>query len=207
MVTAPDIDSDIQSDVEGEGPAAEVWQDAADIGHPAARAAWAEAARPVLLEAARHYGSVVTYKELAQQVQQQTGIRTSQQQHHWLGDVLGRVSRECTELDEPLLSALCVNAQGSVGQGYGSTVLAITGEEVADPDDHAAIQRLECHRHFDAPDLPADGGTPTLVPRLADARERARTRSRRAAQAARPINTCPTCQMAIPATGVCDNCG
>ena len=201
MVTDTDIE------LSDEGPASGAWQEAADVGNPTARSAWAEAARPVLMEAARHYGAVVTYKELAQQVQHQTGIRTSQQQHHWLGDVLARVARECTELNEPLLSALCVNAQGSVGQGYATAVLAVRGEEPADPDGHAAIERLECYRHFDAVDLPEDGGIPALVPKLADARARALTRSRKAARAARPINTCPTCQMAIPATGVCDNCG
>ena len=202
MVNDTDIDS-----LAEEGPEAEVWQDAAEIGAPAARTAWAEAARPVLLEAARRYNAVVTYKELAEQVQQHTMIRTTQQQHHWIGDVLGRVARTCREQGEPLLSALCVNAQGSVGQGYATIVRDLEGEEPDDADAHAANQRIECYRYFEAGDLPADGGSASLVPKLAASRERARARTRKAAIAARPINTCPTCQMAIPATGVCDNCG
>jgi hypothetical protein len=189
------------------GPATGEWQEASEVGSATARAAWAEAARPLLVETARRYHGVVTYKEVAQRVQHDTGIRTSQQQHHWIGDVLTRVSRACSEQGEPLLSSLCVNAQGSVGQGYASAVTDITGETPADPDLHAAEQRLACYRHFEAADLPADGGKAALVPMLAASRERAAARNRKAAQAARPVNTCPTCQMAIPATGVCDNCG
>ena len=202
MVTDTDIDANTE-----DGPEEEAWQDAAELGAPAARTAWAEAARPLLVEAARHYNAVVTYKELAEQVQEHTRIRTTQQQHHWIGDVLARVARTCSEQDEPLLSALCVNAQGSVGQGYASVVRELEGEEPDDADEHAATQRVECYRHFEAADLPADGGSASLVPKLAASRERARARTRKAAIAARPVNTCPTCQMAIPATGICDNCG
>jgi len=202
MVTDTDIDHSGD-----DGPATGAWQEASEVGNPTARAAWAEAARPVLLEAARRYHAVVTYKDLARQVQHSTGIRTTQQQHHWLGDVLRRVARVCADQQEPNLGALCVNAQGSVGQGYAAAVRDVTGETPEDPDAHAAAERLACYRYFEATGLPDDGGTPALVPELAATRERARVRARRAAQEARPVNTCPTCQMAIPATGVCDNCG
>ncbi len=51
--------------------------------------------------------------------------------------------------------------------------------------------------------LREDGGTAALTPRLAASRARARKVAREAV----PVNTCPSCFMAIPATGVCDNCG
>jgi hypothetical protein len=177
-------------------------RDAADVGPEAAHAAWASAARAVLIEAARSYRSVVTHKELAEAAQERSGLHTKQRVHYWIDDVLGAVSRDCAERGEPLLSSLCVNREGSVGTAYGALVLELTGEEPEDPDDHAAKQRLACHRFFEADDLPESGGTSALVPQLASAR----TRVRKAAAAMRPAKTCPTCHMQLLPTGVCDTC-
>jgi hypothetical protein len=184
-------------------PATGTWREATDVGIEASRAEWAEVARPVLIDAARSYRAVVTYKELAAEVQHRTGIRTKQPIHYWISDVLGRVSRDSAARDEPLLSALCVNSKGSVGPGYAEIVGELTGDVPADPDDHAARERLACHRLFEAEGLPENGGTPALVPMLAQAR----TRERKAAASMRPIATCPICQMALLPTGVCDTCG
>jgi hypothetical protein len=178
------------------------WQEASTVGIEAARSAWAESARGVLVEPARSYGATLTTKQLSEQVQNRTHIRTEQLTHYWIGDVLGRVARDCADRQEPNLAALCVNADGSVGEGYGQVVEELTGDAVGDPDNHAAEERLECYRHFGA-DLPADGGRPQLTDRLAAAR----TRSRKAAKDARPADVCSACNMALPATGVCDNCG
>ena len=149
------------------------------MGVEEARAAWVTAARPVLIEAARSYRSVVTHKELAEAVQEHSGIHTEQRVHYWIDEILG-----------------------SVGTAYAALVLELTGEAPADPDDHAAKQRLECHRFFEAPDLPEGGGSSALVPQLANAR----ARIRKAAVAARPVQTCPTCYMELLPTGVCDTC-
>jgi hypothetical protein len=81
-------------------------------------------------------------------------------------------------------------------------VTETTGQAPPDPDRDAAQVRLECYRHFGAVDLPAGGGSPALTPRLAATR----TRTRKAAQEARPVPTCPTCHLALTASGVCDNC-
>ena len=183
-------------------PAIGTWRAASDVGSEVARIAWAEAARSVLLDVAVRYHAVVTYKELAAQVQYRTGIRTKQLMQHWIGDVLGRVSAECNRRGEPLLSSLCVNAEGGVGDGYGIAVHAASGQAPGDLDDHAASERLKCYRYFHAADLPKDGGVPALAPQLAASRER----SRKAKQSARPIPTCPTCFTELPATGICDYC-
>jgi hypothetical protein len=177
-------------------------RDAADVGVEAAHEAWALAARTVLIETARSYRAVVTHKELAEAAQERSGLHTKQRVHYWIDDVLALVSRDCAERGEPLLSALCVNREGSVGAAYGALVLELTGESPEDPDDHAAKQRLACHRYFEAADLPDGGGTPALVPQLASAR----TRVRKAAAAMRPAKTCPTCYMQLLPTGVCDTC-
>ena len=176
-------------------------RDAAEVGDEASRTAWALAAREVLLEVAQSYHSVLPSKELAAQVMERSNIHTTRPTHYWIGDVLGRVSADCAERDEPLLSALCVNAEGSVGKGYEGVVVAARGSQNGDADDHAAIERLECYRHFGA-EMPKGGGVRALTPRLSASRSR--ERRARAAEKMPPL--CPTCHTAVPSTGVCDYC-
>jgi hypothetical protein len=195
-------------------------RDASEVGHPTARAAWAEAARPVLLEAAGRYRATVTYQKLATAVQEATGITTKQLLAQWVGDVLGRVTDDCQSRGEPLLSSLCVTAQGSVGQGYADAVERARGTRPGDPDDHAAHERLDCYRHWKAAGLPSDGGTPLRTAHFAVARKARATSAaprtstpRKTAKAPakpkvepKPVALCPTCYTQLPASGVCDYC-
>lgn len=200
-------------------------RDASDVGSLEARAAWAEAARPVLLESAGRYRATVTYTRLAAAVQQASGITTPQPMHQWIGDVLARVTDESQSRGEPLLSSLCVTSQGSVGQAYADAVEHARGPRPADPDDHAARERLDCYRHWQAAGLPGDGGTPlrtahfTPVRRAAQPKAARRTATPRktaarkpAAAAAtpapepKPMQLCPRCFTQVPASGVCDYC-
>ena len=178
------------------------WRDADEVGVEESRAAWAEAARTILKETARRYQSVISHKDLSAQVQDVTAIRTTQRTHYWIDDVLGRVAQASVAADEPILSALCVNAQGSVGDGYALAVGAATGETPEDGDAHAAKQRLDSYRLFQAIGLPGDGGRPQLTPKLASSRARVR----KALMAERVIPICPNCQLALTANGTCDNC-
>ena len=68
----------------------ETTRNAADVGVEESRAAWVAAARPVLIETARSYRAVVTHKELAEAVQERSGIHTEQRVHYWIDDILGR---------------------------------------------------------------------------------------------------------------------
>ena len=184
----------------------EVSRDASEVGVEESRAAWAEAARPILIEVAQHYHAVITYKDLAEEAQRVTGVRGTQQMHYWIGDVLGRVSRDAFSRGEPLLSALCVKADGTVGERYAVAVAQTTddlptGDLFTDSDDHAALQRLACYRYFEASDLPADGGSPALTPQLVARRARAK----KVGLAEAPIDVCPKCHQQLPATKVCDN--
>lgn len=195
-------------------------RDASQVGSSVARAAWAEAARPVLLEAAGRYRATVTYKQLAVAVQEAAGITTKQLMHQWIGDVLGRVTDECQSRGEPLLSALCVSAQGSVGQGYAEAVEAARGTRPNDPDDHAAQERLSCYQHWQATGLPRDGGTPlrtahfTLTRKAGASKPASRASSPRKTSVRKPtpapepkaIPLCPRCFTQVPASGVCDYC-
>ena len=160
-------------------------------------AVWAPAAYAALRETATRYRATMTYKELGEAVQRQTGIRTRTTLAKWIVPVLAGVARECIENKEPLLIALCVTADGSVAAGYDEAVKEKYEEEPKDLDVHAAAERLNCYRFFGA-ELPADGGSPVLTKQVA-AKKRAAAQDRK-----RP--TCPTCFLELPANGVCDYC-
>ena len=168
-----------------------------------ALAAWVFEARPALERTAKTYHSTITYKDLAEEVQAESGIRTRRLLQHWIGDVLGTVARDCNAAGEPLLSALCVRSDGSVGPGYAVAVVEnFGGEPPDDLDMHAAEERLRCYCYFGA-ELPADGGRPALTKQVAAARKRAKQQPS-LTESSRPI--CPTCNLMLPVTGQCDNC-
>jgi hypothetical protein len=201
-------------DPEAVVPVTGTWQETSEVGADASRDAWTAAARERLLEAARRYRATVTAKELAIEAQRRSGIRTKQQMHYWLGEVLGRVALDSASREEPLLVSLCVDDDGRVGEGYAVAVLAAYGERPETPNAHAAKERLECYRFFDALGLPADGGSleppkPVTVRATTKRTSTPRTPAvkRPTKPADRPPEICPTCFMAIPRSGVCDNCG
>jgi len=156
---------------------------------------WAPIAIDELRATACVYDSVVTYKELALRVQEVSGVRTTQLIMHWIGRLLDEVQRIAEDRGEPPLSALCVRADGTVGDGYG-------GEGVTDATREllAAEERLACYRRY-ATDLPEDGGTPNIAP-VAARRKRTPTPAPE-----RPAVTCPNCFVVVPATNTCGVCG
>ncbi|MFJ9692517.1 hypothetical protein [Kitasatospora sp. NPDC101183] len=186
-----------------------------------AQIVWTRAAYPALVEVAGRYHAVVTQGELAEAVQEASGVRTRFDQRQWLGKVLALVVREAHRRGDPPLTALVVHAQdGRVGAGY-LEVLAVAGHaplaSEMDREEHAAAARLACYRHFGAA-LPADGGTPALAPRLRESLSRRASGARaprasgtRAASGApapveRVAAVCGRCFIELPATGVCDSC-
>ncbi|MYR52000.1 hypothetical protein GTY83_23190 [Streptomyces sp. SID4928] len=168
------------------------------------RRRWSEEAYSALVDVARTYHAVITYKELAEEIQARSGIRTKVLLHNWIGPILGRVVREAHRRGDPPLTALVVHSDdGMVGAGY-KEVLEIAGQPpldgVEERERHAAEARLACYRHFGAT-LPADGGIAALSPRHQAAVERRRGGSRT------PPPVCAGCFVELPATGVCDSCG
>lgn len=135
----------------------------------AALDSWSPHAVALLEDTARKYNGFVTYKQLGEHVQEHSGISHKAVLSNWIGDLLARVIDYCAAARIPQVSALCVREDGTVGDGYRHAILA-GGQTEADLDlnqldDHAARMRLDCYRHFEAADLPADGGEPTLTPK------------------------------------------
>lgn len=159
--------------------------------------AWVRIAHEVLTRTAGTYHAVVREAELAEELQATSGIRTTRPYGRWLDKVLGPVARLCDLSGEPPLASLVVGAYDDLP---------------------AARLRLECYRW--AGSAPADGGVPAplsvTVNRPARAARPAKEpRAPRAAKPApaprvaktdKPVAVCPTCFMALPATGICDNC-
>lgn len=171
----------------------------AKVSQADAIAAWTVVARDVLLTTARRYHSVITYKELAAEVQEASGITTLQRLDYWIGSLLENVAIEATRRGDPPLTALCVHQDGTIGPGYARAPKSVAADPNADVDQLAAEHRLLCYREY-AEDLPADGGVAALTPQVA-----ARTaRQRKAEPPARPV--CPIHFEELPATGVCGSC-
>ncbi len=162
---------------------------------------WSAEARLVLIEAAGSYQRTVTYRELADAIQERTGVRTRNLLQNWIGKTLSRVGADCSERNEPLLSALCVSVNGTVGEGYAKAVGTTYGIVPDDLEQHAADERLRCYRHFGAIDLPTDGGIATLAPTVVLARAKAQKRdlSRRREL----VTTCSECFQVQSLTGIC----
>jgi hypothetical protein len=208
-------------DVEGPDLPALRFVNATTVGRDHARDTWALAARERLEETARSYHATIGFKELAEFVQRRSLIRTNQQHMSWIGDVLNRVCADCATRREPLLNALCVDTKGRVGTSYVAAVEQHRGAVDGDPDEHAAhehaaLERLECYRHFGA-ELPPGGGEPAMPPKptpKSRATERpVRARATKTAAAAhskaveeKPLVICPVHFTVLPASGVCDLC-
>ena len=144
-----------------------------------ALSAWVVYARPALERSARTYHATITYKELAETVQTESGVRTRRLLQHWIGDVLGTVARECHAKGEPLLSALCVRSDGTVRPDTGVAVVEnFGGEPPEDLDMHAANERFRCYQYFGA-SMPPDGGRPALTRQVVAARQRAQRQTSR----------------------------
>lgn len=173
------------------------WYEADDIptSESVALEVWVRMAHEVLSRTAETYHAVIRESEFAEELQATSGIRTTRPYGRWLDKVLGPLARYCDATGEPPLDSLVVSAHDDLP---------------------AARRRLECYQWAGA--APADGGEPSpltiTVNRPARAaraprepREAKPPAPKRVAKTDKPVAVCPTCFMAVPATGICDNCG
>ncbi|MFF0816161.1 hypothetical protein ACFYVR_13565 [Rhodococcus sp. NPDC003318] len=162
---------------------------------------WSAQARDVLIEVAGTYQRTLTYQQLADAVQERSGVYTRNLLQNWIGKILSRVAAQCSANAEPLLSSLCVSVNGTVGDGYAKAVRAMYDVDPGDLELHAAEERLRCYRYFGALDLPADGGVATLAPSVVTARAKAQKRDR--SRRRELVITCGECFQMQSLTGKC----
>lgn len=191
---------------------------------------WARVTHEVLEETATAYHRVISETDLAARLTSESGINTTRPPDRWLTKVLTPLAHLHHRDGYPPLTALVVDDRGWVGERYDDVLRAaeeLPITEVAQRERHAAKARLACYQW--AGSAPEDGGLPAEVvtsnrrPRASTAAPRTpRTPGapkaprvpkepkvaapKRVAESDRPVNICPRCFMAIPATGLCDNC-
>lgn len=162
--------------------------------------AWIPLAYDELIATARRYNSVVTYKELAESVQEASGIRTRSLLTNWIGNLLEQVAMRAKAELEPPITSLCVHQDGTIGPGYAHAPKSVDDDVLEDIELYAARHRLLCYQKY-AEDLPPDGGQPTLTKTVAE------RRARSLPKVEKPVVTCPVHNIAVPPSGVCDYCG
>ncbi|MBH0776954.1 hypothetical protein IT779_11730 [Nocardia sp. NEAU-351] len=198
-----------------------------------ATVAWALAAHAELAETATGYGHFITVNDLAERVQQTSGVYTDTPTRMWMDAILRKVARRCHNAGEPPLTALCVRQNHTVGDTY-RYVLELAALPI--PDDlelHAAYARWQCYQHFGA-GMPADFTIPPLTPKVAARRGKTAQTRRSAPQAEAAPRTaamvteaqtelevdaetetepqvrervCEQCFIQLPASGTCHYCG
>jgi hypothetical protein len=171
-----------------------------------AEEAWVPEVHRILTRVAGTYQGLIEYAELGAEVQEASGIRSSRPVRSWIGPVLCRVAQENHRRGEPALTSLVVHkTDGTVGVGYDEALTLAGIAPIENPvarEKHAAAARLECYRWAGAK-LPANGGRAAVSPRF----EQVQARLRKERRAAEQPTICTSCYLAIPPTGVCDNCG
>ena len=118
---------------------------------------------------------------------------------NWSGKLLEQVAVGAAAVGEPPLTSLCVHQSGTIGAGYRQAPKSVSSDPSIDVDDFAAQHRLLCYQRY-AVDLPADGGVPTLTPRVIE------SRARRAKGSEKQRAICPEHFMELSATGACAEC-
>jgi hypothetical protein len=203
--TTDEVDVDVDAsaeEVETDAEAVEV----EPLTQELAEEAWAPEVHRILTRVAGTYQGLIEYAELGAEVQEAAGIRSSRPVRSWIGPVLCRVAQENHARNEPALTSLVVHkADGIVGVGYDEALTLAGIPPIEDPvarEKHAAQARLECYRWAGAT-MPASGGRAAVSPRF----EQIQARLRKERRAAEQPTICTSCYMAIPPTGVCDNCG
>ncbi|MBF6349422.1 hypothetical protein IU448_10345 [Nocardia flavorosea] len=165
------------------------------------------AAHEVLAETAAEYGYFVTVQELAERVQEMSGVRTDAPTRTWMDAILRKVARRCHNAGEPPLTALCVKRNLKVSDSY-KYVLELAALPVpADIETHAAYARWACYSAHGA-DVPADGGTPPLIARGGSVKRSSGSVATRPAAPKTESRAvvCKSCFIQLPATGICEHC-
>jgi hypothetical protein len=146
---------------------------------------WRPEARKVLIEYARK-DLVVRYGDFVDLVEGRSGLPGAGYPV-WMHTTLQHLAEICLKRREPILSALCVNADGTVAGGYQQALENYYGNAQFDIEDHAERERLRCYHHYES--------QPTGQANSARRRQMHRQKNP-------PVTTkCPDCLKPIPVGG------
>ncbi|MEV6138922.1 hypothetical protein AB0L63_23235 [Nocardia sp. NPDC051990] len=171
-----------------------------------ATVAWAFAAHAQLSEIATGYGNFVTVAELAERVQEASGVHTGAPTRMWMDAILRKVARRCHNAGEPPLTSLCVQEDHTVGDIYKYVLELARLPIPKDLELHAAYARWQCYEQHGAA-MPAEPTAPPLTPKVAGSRSTSTTQ-----QATKPQTeparaaVCVECFIELPASGTCHYC-
>ena len=169
---------------------------------------WARAGYAVLVEVARRPEGHITYQDIADAIQDSTGIQTRVPMHDWIGTPLALVAEMCVRNGEPQLTALVVSSGTlDVGDGYGDT-FALAGQPLPKNIQRAAAEtRIECYDYFGRRE-PRGWDRTRLTGRTATKRRAAPKPRPKAVARPEPVapKICPTCNLQLLPSGVCGNC-
>lgn len=176
------------------------------VGPPPTKVAWSDAiaewtaaAVPILQRVASNYNGSITYEDLAERIQTETGIRTRVRLSNWIGKVLGPVQDETLTSGNPPLSSLVIQKRtGGVGAGYINHTHMEGYSDDTERQRAAAEDRLTCYRAY-SQDLPEDA-----EPQMTELYVRRHQPRKRDSRTRAEVATCPRCHMALPASGVCE---
>lgn len=168
---------------------------------------WALAAHEVLVETASGYGHFITVNELADRIQEMSGIRTDAPTRTWMDAILRKVARRAHNAGEPPLTSLCLKQNHKVTESYKYVLELNVLPVPEDLEIHAAYARWACYSAY-ATDVPP--GIPPLIPKSGG---NIRIQSTPAAPAPAEIKPeqvrkamCAECFTELPANGVCYYC-
>ena len=120
---------------------------------------WVKHAYVTLVETASRYNAVITYGDLAEEVQRRSGLHTTAPLRNWVVDLLKMIAQANQLRDEPALTSLVVHKHDlRVGAGYDEARRLAGQPPIADEmerENQAAAARLECYRRW-CDDVPED---------------------------------------------------
>lgn len=184
------------------------------IGRAAAEAAWVPAGRDLLGGLASQANATISQSDFADEVQRRGGVHALGQPAGWLAHCLESLALATHAEGIPPLTSLVVQGDGKVGESYAASLAAYGRDTSAggrDRESQAAADRIECYRWAGAPE-PLGGWrarTPSGARTSSTRTPATRTPTPRATKAVVPEREaayCPSCFMALPATGRCDYC-
>ena len=167
------------------------------IGRAAAEAAWVPAGRDLLGGLASQANATISQSDFADEVQRRGGVHALGQPAGWLAHCLESLAIATHTEGIPPLTSLVYGHDTSAGG--------------RDRESQAAADRIECYRWAGAPE-PLGGWrarTPSGARTSSTRTPATRTPTTRATKAVVPEREaayCPSCFMALPATGRCDYC-